>query len=548
MFKALRTFVFGWFAKPASEATTLPAAMKQAPVQLVSYDENLLERSRTQWQFGDWESLAKLDCDTLQYHPDRAKLALLAAAGRLQIDQAPEAKHFIRLAQKWGAPKKLISQILIAGVHNSIGRAATIGNLHNRAQQHFEKSIILGAQGADVKLLAQVRREYQFKQLRIEALANKQLRLSHLKAVHKLVASSSLCSNPSERSQYFNKNGETLYKTGNYKLAAEYFQRALELAPDSAWYCQNLAEAVARLNFKVGDHWECERLGNAIEEFGKWEIAVRHYRYALKTDPAKVEEHHKRQTFQIDPTQEGKINNPIFIVGCGHSGTSLVLAILGNHPRINPIPKESAIFLQSDSVVQKTMREWDLRCKSQSKSRWIEKTPPHIFQIHRFLTIRPGSQFIIMLRDGRDVVCSLKSRIGYARFEDRLDRWIYDNKAGQPYWQHPQVKIIKYEDLVTDTETTLRKLCQFLGEDYNSQMLDYYKTERRWYSNQITKPYAIHNHQDHMDYRNWQINQPIFDGRGRWITELTEAEKEVFKLSPAQQLLEYFGYVDNSNW
>ena len=46
-------------------------------------DENLLERARTQWQFGDWNSFAQLDRDTLQHHPDRAKLAPpLMQAGR----------------------------------------------------------------------------------------------------------------------------------------------------------------------------------------------------------------------------------------------------------------------------------------------------------------------------------------------------------------------------------------------------------------------------------------------------------------------------------
>ena len=39
---------------------------------VVPYDETLLERSRTQWQFGDWESLTLLARDTLQHHPDRA--------------------------------------------------------------------------------------------------------------------------------------------------------------------------------------------------------------------------------------------------------------------------------------------------------------------------------------------------------------------------------------------------------------------------------------------------------------------------------------------
>jgi hypothetical protein len=50
----------------------------------VPIDENLLERARTQWQFGDWPSLAAISRDALQHHPDLPKLALLAVALRLQ--------------------------------------------------------------------------------------------------------------------------------------------------------------------------------------------------------------------------------------------------------------------------------------------------------------------------------------------------------------------------------------------------------------------------------------------------------------------------------
>ncbi len=132
---------------------------------LFPYDENLLERARTQWQFGDWQSLAQLNRDTLQHHPDRTKLVLLAAAGRLQTGQDAEAKQYIRLAQDWGVSKKLISQILIAGVHNSIGRAATIGNQQHRALQHFENAITIGTPGADAKLLTQARVGEQLHQI-----------------------------------------------------------------------------------------------------------------------------------------------------------------------------------------------------------------------------------------------------------------------------------------------------------------------------------------------------------------------------------------------
>lgn len=132
-----------------------------AESHLVPYDENLLERARSQWQFGDWHSLVKLDRDTLQHHPDRAKLVLLAAAGRLQIGQDSEARQYIRLAQDWGCSKKQISQVLISGVHNTIGMAAAMGGQQQRSSLHFEKAIRVGSPGSDIQLLTQARTVHQ---------------------------------------------------------------------------------------------------------------------------------------------------------------------------------------------------------------------------------------------------------------------------------------------------------------------------------------------------------------------------------------------------
>ena len=129
------------------------------------YDENLLERARTQWQFGDWQSLAELDHDILQHHPDRAKLALLAAAGHMQLGDTNAARQFTRLAKDWGCKVKLISQVLIAGVVNTLGRAAAINGQEQRAIGFFENSITVGTPGTDVRLITRARIETQLKQL-----------------------------------------------------------------------------------------------------------------------------------------------------------------------------------------------------------------------------------------------------------------------------------------------------------------------------------------------------------------------------------------------
>jgi hypothetical protein len=186
MFTTLRALLTKWFQRPPAQRSTPhpppedipeflkahqeapplePCALNRDTASLVPYDENLLERARTQWQFGDWESLSNLDRDTLQHHPDRAKLALLAAAGRLQNSNVSEAKQFIRLAQDWGVSKKLVSQILIAGVHNNLGRAAAVAENQTRALKHFESAIIIGTPGSDTCLLAQARIGEQLCQL-----------------------------------------------------------------------------------------------------------------------------------------------------------------------------------------------------------------------------------------------------------------------------------------------------------------------------------------------------------------------------------------------
>ncbi|ADH86527.1 hypothetical protein DaAHT2_1846 [Desulfurivibrio alkaliphilus AHT 2] len=63
-----------------------------------------------QWQFGARQSLAQINRDHLQHHPDRAKPALPAAAGHLQYGTTAEAHRFVRLARDWGCGEELISR------------------------------------------------------------------------------------------------------------------------------------------------------------------------------------------------------------------------------------------------------------------------------------------------------------------------------------------------------------------------------------------------------------------------------------------------------
>ncbi|NBC11389.1 MAG: hypothetical protein GVY24_06590, partial [Planctomycetes bacterium] len=67
--------------------------------------------------------------------------------------------------------------------------------------------------------------------------------------------------------------------------------------------------------------------------------------------------------------------SPIFIVGCGHSGTTLLLRLIGAHPQIMPLLEETWALVNGE---YQRLHGWDLSCFKAGKQRWVEKTPSHI--------------------------------------------------------------------------------------------------------------------------------------------------------------------------
>lgn len=130
-------------------------------------DSQLLERAQTQWQFGDWESLAAIEKKDIESHPDGALIALFAAAGKAQQGKIEAAGEFMRLSEEWGCYRGRILQIMISGVYNSLGCAAAIAGQKKRAYKHFEESVLISGITGDEKLITKVRESEQFEQLGI---------------------------------------------------------------------------------------------------------------------------------------------------------------------------------------------------------------------------------------------------------------------------------------------------------------------------------------------------------------------------------------------
>jgi hypothetical protein len=179
MIRLVSSFIknlFGHSAEQQKEqlSSTTKSAVEDANiihehVLVPSFDENLFDRARTQWQFGDWTSLIQITHESLENHPERAKLGLLVAAAHFQIGELEEARRLIALAQEWGCNRRLLSQVLIAGVHNSLGRATAINGQLDRANLHFESAVRTVSPSSDTRLLSQARSSKQFEQLGIRS-------------------------------------------------------------------------------------------------------------------------------------------------------------------------------------------------------------------------------------------------------------------------------------------------------------------------------------------------------------------------------------------
>jgi len=129
------------------------------------HQRGALAQAKTQWFFGEWGALVRIGPKTLYEHAERDRLALLIGSAHAQLGSFDEAREHVHLALKWGCPPRLVAEVLVAGVHNSLGRAASVTGKQERAQKHFESAVMIEAFGSEGRLISDARRGNQLSQL-----------------------------------------------------------------------------------------------------------------------------------------------------------------------------------------------------------------------------------------------------------------------------------------------------------------------------------------------------------------------------------------------
>lgn len=174
---------------------------------------------------------------------------------------------------------------------------------------------------------------------------------------------------------------------------------------------------------------------------------------------------------------------PVYIGGCGRSGTTLLLSILSAHNKIFACPRELNLFEKSEFtetgiVAPKFYRLYRtfLQNRIQSSAdRYCEKSPANIRYIPQIDRFHQGNfKLIHIVRDGRDVILSKHPR-GKREYWVEPLRWIEDVTAGLAYSGHPAIHLVKYEDLVTDYEQTIGSICHFLEIPLSQELLSWHK-------------------------------------------------------------------------
>lgn len=228
--------------------------------------------------------------------------------------------------------------------------------------------------------------------------------------------------------------------------------------------------------------------------------------------------------------------SPIFLVGAARSGTTLLQYMLRSHPNLSaptgeshfivPLYRERAAYgdlkdpanvrraLQAMHAISTEFMETDLHgltfdldrlpqrlaqsgdgtmiglfhalfdanAAGEGKQRWIDKTPYYILHLPTIHELFPQAQIVHIIRDGRDCAYSMLQRstdLGIYNYYHAGKTWQQYVDAGDQMGtrlpEH-QYHALRYEDLLTDPSTTVKRLCEFLDEPFVESVIQFKKS------------------------------------------------------------------------
>ncbi len=200
--------------------------------------------------------------------------------------------------------------------------------------------------------------------------------------------------------------------------------------------------------------------------------------------------------------------NPIFLIGFPRSGTTLLDTILRTHNSIEVIEEKPIVQELIDYVKTKTndnisnlekidrnyydkirniyFKKRNEYIKFDKKKIYIDKLPLNLIFIGEIYRFFPNAKFIFALRNPYDTILSCfmqqfapnDAMMNFTSLEDASTFYDLSMSLYRKYHKLFKSNIfeIKYEDVVTDFDNSIKKLLKFLGLEWEEGVRKFYQT------------------------------------------------------------------------
>ncbi|GAA3657835.1 sulfotransferase [Nonomuraea antimicrobica] len=199
----------------------------------------------------------------------------------------------------------------------------------------------------------------------------------------------------------------------------------------------------------------------------------------------------------IDPGHDRLLREPVFLLSSVRSGSTLLRVILNSHSKVHapiethfrrmtvglgtePVRQAMEALGHTHSDIEHML--WDRLLHRElvrsGKPIIAEKTPSNVFAWRRIATCWPDARFIFLLRHPMSIVQSWHEADPVKRpMEQAVPRTLSYMTYLEEARTHLEGLTLRYEELVAEPEAQLRRLCLFLGVEFETAMLQYGKQD-----------------------------------------------------------------------
>jgi len=209
---------------------------------------------------------------------------------------------------------------------------------------------------------------------------------------------------------------------------------------------------------------------------------------------------------------------------------------------LNPVPWRGVTLDRANvrarcrehSVMAAFGAVYDVMAESRGAHRWCCKSLANIQYLPEIEAYFDDARYIYLYRDGRDVGVSFrKAVVGEKHYYHIAREWSDTQRLALQFRRQVDPSrffAISYEEITTDTERTMRRLCEFLGATYHEAMLDFYKSEEARSAAQSSALWG-------------NVVKPVMANNSRkFLREASEEDVRIFELV-AGDVLDALGYA-----